>query len=156
MPADRNNRTGGAGCGTLGETRRSRMELMTIGDLARRAGVGVETVRFYQRQGLLAEPERAPGKRRLYAPEDLTALRFIRRCKGLGFALKDIALLVSIRRSRSRSCAQLHELVAEAIHVLDAKKQTIELRRDALARMLEACAARGALRDCGTLAAFEE
>jgi hypothetical protein len=46
--------------------------------------------------------------------------------------------------------------VAEAIHVLDAKKQTIELRRDALARMLEACATRGALRDCHTLAALEE
>jgi MerR family mercuric resistance operon transcriptional regulator len=132
------------------------MELMTIGDLARRAGVGVETVRFYQRQGLLAEPARAPGKRRLYTPEDLTELRFVRRCKGLGFALKDIGLLVSIRRSRSRSCTHLHELVAEAIHVLDAKKQTIELRRDALARMLEACSAPGTLRQCRMLAAFEE
>ncbi len=154
MPADSNNTHPGGGVRYAGQD--TSMELMTIGDLARRAGVGVETVRFYQRQGLLAEPERAPGKRRLYAPEDLTALRFIRRCKGLGFALKDIALLVSIRRSRSRSCAHLHELVAEAIHVLDAKKQTIELRRDALARMLEACPARGALRDCSTLAAFEE
>lgn len=132
------------------------MQLMTIGDLARRAGVGVETVRFYQRQGLLAEPARPPGKRRLYTPEDLTDLRFIRRCKGLGFALKDIALLVSIRRSGARSCAQLHELVAEAIHVLDAKKQTIELRRAALACMLEACSAEGTLRDCRMLAAFEE
>lgn len=129
---------------------------MTIGELARRAGVGVETVRFYQRQGLLGEPARRPGSRRLYTEEHLGVLRFIRRCKGLGFPLKDIAPLVHMRSSRARTCGRLHELVTEAIHVLDAKKQVIEMRRAALSRMLDGCSASGHLADCGVLAALEE
>jgi DNA-binding transcriptional MerR regulator len=132
------------------------MMLMTIGELARRVGVGVETVRFYQRRGLLAQPAKRPGRRRLYTTEHLSVLRFIRRCKGLGFTLQDIGPLVAIRRSPSRSCRPLHELVTQAIHVLDAKKQVIELRRTALARMLEECVGQGALSDCHVLAAFEE
>jgi MerR family mercuric resistance operon transcriptional regulator len=132
------------------------MLLMTIGELARRAGVGVETVRFYQRRGLLAEPSRRPGVRRLYSSEHLAALRFIRRCKGLGFPLKAIAPLVGIRRSPSRGCDDLHQLVAEAIHVLDAEKRIIEMRRSALARILAGCPARGSLRECQVLAALEE
>lgn len=133
------------------------MLFMTIGELARRAGVGVETVRFYQREGLLAQPSRRPGSRRLYSSEHLNSLRFIRRCKGLGFSLKDIGGLVAIRRAPpGKRCNALHEMVTQAIHVLDAKKRFIEMRRGALARMLEECSGEGSLRDCRTLAAFEE
>jgi DNA-binding transcriptional MerR regulator len=132
------------------------MLVMTIGELARRAGVGVETVRFYQRRGLLGEPARRPGSRRLYTDEHLKVLRFIRRCKGLGFPLKDIAPLVHMRSSRARTCGRLHDVVTEAIHVLDAKKQVIEMRRAALSRMLESCAAEGDMSDCALLAALEE
>jgi MerR family mercuric resistance operon transcriptional regulator len=132
------------------------MLVMTIGELARRAGVGVETVRFYQRRGLLGEPARRPGSRRLYTSEHLTVLRFIRRCKGLGFPLKDIAPLVHMRGSRARSCGRLHDMVTEAIHVLDAKKQVIEMRRAALSRMLDGCSSKGNLSDCALLAALEE
>jgi MerR family copper efflux transcriptional regulator len=132
------------------------MLLMTIGELARGAGVGVETVRFYQRRGLLAKPSRRQGGRRLYTSEHLSVLRFIRRCKGLGFSLKDIAPLVAMRRASTRRCEALHGLVAEAIHVLDAKKQMIEMRRAALARMLDQCSAKGEMRDCQVLAALEE
>jgi DNA-binding transcriptional MerR regulator len=134
------------------------MPVMTIGDLARRAGVGVETVRFYQRRGLLAEPARRPGSRRLYTTEHLKVLRFIRRCKGLGFPLKDIAPLLELRGSqaRGRGCGRLHDMLTQAIHVLDAKKQVIEMRRAALSRMLDGCATAGHLSDCGVLAALEE
>ena len=134
------------------------MLVMTIGELARRAGVGVETVRFYQRRGLLGEPPRRPGSRRLYTAEHLKVLRFIRRCKGLGFPLKDIAPLVLLRngRSRGRGCGRLHEMVTQAIHVLDAKKEVIEMRRAALSKMLDGCPASGHLANCGVLAALEE
>lgn len=132
------------------------MPVMTIGQLARRAGVGVETVRFYQRCGLLDLPKRRPGSRRQYDDEHLQVLRFIRRCKGLGFPVKDIEPLVALMRAPSRNCRSLHERVEQAIHVLDAKKQMIEMRRDALARMLESCDANGNLSHCRVLAALEE
>ena len=73
---------------------------MTIGELARKAGVGVETVRYYQRRGLFPEPPRQPRSTREYSPEALELLRFIRRARGLGFTIKEIEQLLVLRRSR--------------------------------------------------------
>ncbi len=73
---------------------------MTIGELARKAGVGVETVRYYQRRGLFPEPPRQPRSTREYSPEALDLLRFIRRARGLGFTIKEIEHLLVLRRSR--------------------------------------------------------
>ena len=76
------------------------MPRLTIGELARRAGVGVETVRYYQRRGLFPEPPRQPRSTREYSPEALELLRFIRRARGLGFTIKEIEQLLVLRRSR--------------------------------------------------------
>jgi DNA-binding transcriptional MerR regulator len=73
---------------------------MTIGELARGAGVGVETVRYYQRRGLFPEPARAPRSTREYPPEALELLRFIRRARGLAFTIKEIERLIVLRKSR--------------------------------------------------------
>ena len=76
------------------------MPRMTIGELARSAGVGVETVRYYQRRGLFPEPPRSPRSTREYQPEALDLLRFIQRARGLGFTIKEIERLLALRRSR--------------------------------------------------------
>lgn len=76
------------------------MPRMTIGELARRAGVGVETVRYYQRRGLFPEPPRVNRGTREYAPEALELLRFIRRARGLGFSIREVERLVALRRAR--------------------------------------------------------
>ncbi len=74
---------------------------LTIGELARRVGVGVETVRYYQRRGLFPEPAPiAPRATREYAPEALELLHFIRRARGLGFTIREVERLVALRRSR--------------------------------------------------------
>jgi DNA-binding transcriptional MerR regulator len=73
------------------------MKPFTIGEVARRAGVGVETVRFYERQGLLAEPDRKASGYRQYGAEAVSVLRFIRRAKQLGFTLKEIQGLLALR-----------------------------------------------------------
>lgn len=132
------------------------MRPMTIGELARRAGVGVETVRFYQRQGLLEEPPRGRASRRAYTSDHLADLRFIRRCKGLGFSLKTIAKLVDQRAAAGRGCRTLHGIMLEAVHALEAERREIEMRRKALLQMLGRCEAGGRLRDCATLAALDE
>ena len=76
------------------------MPRLTIGELARKAGVGVETVRYYQRRGLFPEPPRQPRSTREYSPEALDLLRFIRRARGLGFTIKEIEHLLVLRRAR--------------------------------------------------------
>src|SRR5919199_5139981 len=83
------------------------MAALTIGQIARRAGVGVETVRFYERQGLLEEPARKESGYRQY-PEDVVArLRFIKRAKELGFSLKEIKELLALRVDPATTCAEV-------------------------------------------------
>jgi DNA-binding transcriptional MerR regulator len=94
------------------------MPRMTIGELARRGGVGVETVRYYQRRGLFPEPPRVARATREYAPEALELLRFIRRARGLGFTIREVERLVALRRSRKDA----RELVA----MLSAKATDLE------------------------------
>ncbi len=72
------------------------MQIMTIGKLAKQASVGIDTVRFYEREGLLPEAQRTDSGYRLYSPDDVDRLRFIRRAKNLGFSLDEITELLEL------------------------------------------------------------
>ncbi|MGV3458603.1 MerR family transcriptional regulator [Sphingomonas sp.] len=124
---------------------------MTIGGLARTAGVGVETVRFYQRRGLLNEPSRAGGVRR-YGPADVARLRFIRAAAGAGFTLAQIAELLKLDAGEDRARAQ--ELARERIAAIDAQMVRLAEARAALAGLAARCAA-GEGDGCPILTAFE-
>lgn len=96
---------------------------MTIGRLAKAAGVGVETIRYYQRRGLLETPRKPLGGRRLYPEETLSSIEFIRRAQYLGFSLEEIKALLAISNGQScgegRKCAQLkYEELGEQIREL--------------------------------------
>ena len=99
---------------------------MTIGELARRAGVGVETVRYYQRRGLFPEPPRQPRGFREYPNEALELLRFIRRARGLGFTLREIERLLALRKSKKDASEVAAMLTAKAA---DVEKQIRALER---------------------------
>lgn len=103
------------------------MARMTIGELARRAGVGVETVRYYQRRGLFPEPPRQPRGFREYPLEALELLRFIRRARGLGFTLREIERLLALRKSKRD---------AEIASILTAKAADVERQIRALERVV--------------------
>lgn len=96
------------------------MARMTIGELARRAGVGVETVRYYQRRGLFPEPARQPRATREYSPEALELLRFIRRARGLAFTIREIEKLLVLRKARKDA--------SELAAMLKAKASELELQ----------------------------
>ena len=124
----------------------------TIGGLARAAGVGVETVRYYQRRGLLTEPARPPGEIRRYSDEDVKRLRFIRSAQAAGFTLSEIAELLELSASDDRPRAR--ELARARVAALDAKIVELREARDALAGLASACANnRGG--PCPILNAFE-
>jgi DNA-binding transcriptional MerR regulator len=94
------------------------MKALAIGQVARHAGVGIETVRFYERQGLLAEPERRASGYRQYDGEAVAVLRFIRRAKELGFTLKEIKGLLGLRldTSATRADVRRHANVQDGVH----------------------------------------
>jgi MerR family mercuric resistance operon transcriptional regulator len=124
----------------------------TIGGLAKVAGVGVETVRYYQRRGLLPEPPRPPGEVRRYGEAEVKRLRFIRSAQAAGFTLNEIRELLELDAADDRPRAR--ELAVARVAALDAKIAELREARDALAALATACATKRGGR-CPILGAFE-
>jgi MerR family mercuric resistance operon transcriptional regulator len=124
---------------------------MTIARLAAAGGVGVETVRYYQRRGLLPEPPRAGAVRR-YGAADLRRLLFVRRAQAAGFTLEEIGELLALDSGHDR--ARVRALAAERLAALEAKIAELEAARASLTRLSRACAA-GTKGPCPILEAFE-
>lgn len=125
---------------------------MTIGRLAEAGAVSVETVRYYQRRGLLTEPRRPEGGVRRYGPADARRLRFIRQAQAAGFTLEQIGELLALDAGVDR--ARARELAQVRIAALDAKIAELETARAALRKLATACAG-GSEGPCPILEAFE-
>jgi MerR family transcriptional regulator, mercuric resistance operon regulatory protein len=124
----------------------------TIGGLAKASGVGVETVRYYQRRGLLPEPARPPGEVRRYGEADVKRLRFIRSAQAAGFTLREIGELLALDASDDR--ARARELAQARVAAIDEKIEELREARDALAALATDCAKkRGG--PCPILKAFD-
>jgi MerR family mercuric resistance operon transcriptional regulator len=133
------------------------MAAMTIGKLAEAGGVGVETIRYYQRRGLLSEPERTGGSGlgggvRRYDEDDVRRLKFIRAAQTAGFTLDEIGELLALDATETR--ARVQALARQRIAALDQRIAELIAAREALGRLADRCAAtqQGA---CPILAAFE-
>ena len=124
----------------------------TIGGLAKAAGVGVETVRYYQRRGLLPEPPRPPGEVRRYGDEDVRRLRFIRRAQAAGFTLEQLGELLAL--DRTDDGARVRELATERRAALGARIAELEQSRTALERLRSTCAS-GRKGPCPIIEAFD-
>lgn len=130
---------------------------MTIARLARAGEVGVETVRYYQRRGLMPEPQRPAGGGlgggvRRYGESDVRRLRFIRSAQAAGFTLDEIAELLRLDATDDR--ARARELARGRVAALDARIAELRAARDALSRLAEKCG-RGGAGACPILSAFE-
>lgn len=127
---------------------------MRIRELAQAGRVGVETIRYYQRRGLIAEPARGPtGAIRRYGACDVRQLRFIRQAQGAGFTLKEIAELLALDAGHDRQRAR--ELARGRIAAIDAQIKALTSARDALSRLASECA-EGNAGPCPILAAFDD
>jgi DNA-binding transcriptional MerR regulator len=112
---------------------------MRIGELASAAGVGVETIRYYERRGLLAPPSRTAARYRVFGDEDLIRVRFIRRAKRLGFGLGEIAELLELRDDQSTTCAEVGRRAAAKLVNLDCRMRELDTFRRALASLAASC-----------------
>ena len=124
---------------------------LTIGKLAAAGGVGIETIRFYQRRGLLEQPTRETGIRR-YGSDDLRRLRFIKQAQSAGFTLEEIKELLDLDASGDR--ARARTLASERIVALDNRIAELQRARDALKRLARECGS-GSPGPCPILSAFE-
>lgn len=128
---------------------------LTTGKLAREVGVGVETVRFYEREGLLAEPPRGASGYRHYAPETVTRLRFIRHAKELGFSLDEIRELLSLRASSEASCEDVRRQIDAKIAAVQEKRRALARLQRALQELAETCGSDAPTSECPILEALE-
>jgi MerR family transcriptional regulator, mercuric resistance operon regulatory protein len=125
-------------------------EIFPIGTLSGRSGVNVETIRYYERIGLLAKPSRSSGGYRLYRRADAERLAFIRRARDLGFSLDEIRRLLDLADQKSKSCGRVYDIAI--VHLADVRAKIADLRRmeQVLATMVKACA-RGTMPACPLL-----
>lgn len=130
------------------------MSSLTISQLAKRADVPIDTIRYYERSGLIAEPPRRPSGYRQYPPEMAKRLRFIRRAKALGFTLEEVAELLAL--SSKRNVAAVKRSAQEKLAGIDARIAELSRIRAGLSRLIDTCPGHGKAEHCPILAALNE
>ncbi len=131
------------------------MKPLTIGKVAERAGVGIETVRFYEREGLLDKPTRSASGYRLFDDQVVRRLEFIRRAKELGFTLNEIKEILSLRVGPGTCCEEVKAKADLKIADIEIKVATLRKMKKALLRLSKACEEKEPTADCPILEALE-
>lgn len=125
---------------------------MLIGSLARRAGVGVETIRFYEREGLVEQPPKPIGGGfRDYPDAAARRIRFIRQAQELGFSLRETSELLALKATASGDCAEVRARARAKLDEVHRKIEQLGRIKGALGRLIEACPGEGALRGCSII-----
>ena len=127
------------------------MKSLTIGQLAKRAEVNIETIRFYERRGLIPEPPRRDSGYRQYSEGDVIRILFIRRAKELGFSLKEILELLSLKIDPDTTCGDIKRRAETKIADIDQKIRTLQGMKRALAKLVTLCRGRGPTSECPIL-----
>lgn len=128
---------------------------LSIGQVAKGAAVGVETVRFYEREGLVPAPKRRPSGYRQYPTDTVRRIRFVQAAKELGFTLKEIRELLSLRVTAGKTCADVRELAIAKLADVEAKLAELSRMQAALAKLAASCTGVGPTSECPLLDALD-
>lgn len=112
---------------------------LKIGDLAKATGTKVETVRYYERIGLMPPAERTSANYRSYTPAHIDRLHFIRHARGLGFDISDIRSLLALADQPGRDCGEVDRIASGHLHAVETKIAQLEVLRKELSRMIGQC-----------------
>ena len=127
------------------------MNRFTIGDVAKQAKVRIETLRYYEREGLITSPPRSLSNYRLYPEDTVRRVQFIKRAQELGFSLKEIKELLALRVDPTTSCADVRTRALEKITTIEEKLRVLQAMKHALTQLVEECPGEGAVTDCPIL-----
>lgn len=131
------------------------MKPLTIGQVAKLAGVGVETMRFYERNGLVAAPPRNDAGYRQYPEDTPLRVRFIRHAKDLGFSLREIQDLLSLKTGPGTTCSDVRHVARIKIGEIEARIIAMKRMKTALSKLVDVCAGDGPAGECPILDALE-
>lgn len=132
------------------------MTQLTIGEVAKLGRVNLETIRYYERLGLLPKPPRSPSGYRIFPTDAVRRVRFIKRAQELGFTLKEIKELLSLRIAPRNTCADVRERTEAKIADIESKISTLRNMKKDLVRLTAACRGRGPASDCPILESFDK
>lgn len=128
---------------------------MRSSELAEQAGVNVQTLRYYERRGLLPQPERLDSGYRTYGPDAVRIVRFVRHAQRLGFSLEEIDTLLELSAGGPASCEAARELATAKVAELEDKLASVTAMRDSLLRLIDTCGLPRNRRECPLLHAIE-
>jgi MerR family mercuric resistance operon transcriptional regulator len=131
------------------------MDRFTTGEGAKHAHVRIETLRYYERTGLIAPPPRDGSNYRLYPPDTVRRVQFIKHAQRLGFSLKEISELLALRATPETPCADIRARALAKIDAIEAKLRALHAMKHALTQLVAACSGQGAVTDCPILAALD-
>ncbi len=131
------------------------METLSIGQLAKKAKLNIQTIRYYERRGLIPEPPRLESGYRQYSQSDLARLRFIKHAKKLGFSLREIMELLSLRVDPNTTCADVKKRTEAKLADVEEKILALQRIRKALGHLVGLCRGQGPTSECPILEAFE-
>lgn len=132
------------------------MDSLTISQVAKRGGVNIQTIRYYERQGLLAPKSRTEAAYRIFSSESVRRIRFIKRAQELGFSLKEIKDLLSLRIDAHTTQADIRKRTQTKIADIERKILHLQAIRASLLRMAEDCSGCGSLKDCPILESLDK
>lgn len=124
------------------------MKSMKIGEVSKRSGVGIETIRYYEREGLLQEPQRRPSGYRQYDESTISRLDYIRRAKELGFTLAEIRELLELSSAAHAGCNRIRQRAEAKIANIESKIRNLQNIKRSLRRIMQQCKTNSSLRDC--------
>jgi MerR family mercuric resistance operon transcriptional regulator len=131
------------------------MERFTIGEVAKQAHVRIETLRYYERTGLVASPPRSESNYRLYPLETVRRVQFIKRAQELGFSLKDITEFLALRATPATSCTDIRTRALDKITAIEGTIRALHAMKNARAQLVEACSGQGEITDCPILVSLD-
>ena len=132
----------------------ARKKPLTIGGVAERAGVGIETIRFYVRKGLIEQPSRPLGGVRVYPETTVERLEFIHHAQELGFTLREIGELLALQADPAADCGDVKIRAAEKLVEVDEKLVRLAAMRKTLRQLVDICPGKGELDECSIVAAL--
>ena len=128
---------------------------MKIGQLAKISGCSIQTIRYYEKEGLLNQPSRSGGNFRLYDEKALKELEFVKHCRSLDIPLSDIKTLVELKNKPEESCSSVNNLIANQLELVNQRIKELKVLKSELQIMKKACSSDNTVERCGIMRTLE-
>ncbi|SEL82637.1 Cd(II)/Pb(II)-responsive transcriptional regulator [Colwellia chukchiensis] len=128
---------------------------MKIGELSKTSGCSIQTIRYYEKEGLLSEPERTEGNFRLYDVTVLKQLEFVKHCRSLDISLIDIKRLIDLKNKPEESCSSVNALIAQQLALVNKRMKELKALKNELQQMASTCNSDNTIEGCGIIKSLD-